>query len=566
MRASTHPTVGCEREWGAVRASTHPTGFLTQDPMPGKVKPIRLQFDISRCAMRTFLAVAILVISQALVSASEAATIRLGGDPVMNCDATLEGTIILGDAERLSEFIRVYDLTTRWRFANTTVLCMDSPGGNFSEGIKLGEAIAYDGITTAIGNGARCESACAIAFMYGRVYHPEMRYAPSRQVHPLGVLGFHAPALTVDSGQYTEKSVNNAYKIAISSMEKFVASAQENEIGLSIDLILQMLTTPPDEMKRLETVQDAILWDVPISALGYPSLKRGQILSNACENTMFAQDGVRDPYAEEKNGSRDGSETSSPRNSGWDGEGFIASTRRTRLEITLTSIPSFSAEVPHECQLSLRRSEWTEDGKAKTSDWYVGSVSYFGDTYSISNLYLFSPSTRISDIPFARQASSGDFADILAGTKSSSLLSIPQGSAAKTRKLEEPSADAPSPSPTPSGTLRPASTDDENRLGLDRDTRREIQRRLTLLSFDTKGVDGSFGPNSRSAIQAWQQQRSFPASGFLNEAQKVLLFEDSQDLYDKWRAEEAKKPKKRRVKVCQRGPLGLLVNCRTEWR
>lgn len=42
----------------------------------------------------------------------------------------------------------------------------------------------------------------------------------------------------------------------------------------------------------------------------------------------------------------------------------------------------------------------------------------------------------------------------------------------------------------------------ESALGLRREDRRQVQRRLTLLGFDTRGVDGLFGPGSRRAIGA----------------------------------------------------------------
>ena len=36
-----------------------------------------------------------------------------------------------------------------------------------------------------------------------------------------------------------------------------------------------------------------------------------------------------------------------------------------------------------------------------------------------------------------------------------------------------------------------------------RDQRRDVQRGLTLLEFDTRGTDGIFGRGSRAAIAAW---------------------------------------------------------------
>ncbi|WP_372836680.1 peptidoglycan-binding protein [Puniceibacterium confluentis] len=63
----------------------------------------------------------------------------------------------------------------------------------------------------------------------------------------------------------------------------------------------------------------------------------------------------------------------------------------------------------------------------------------------------------------------------------------------------------------------------EEALNLDRDARREIQRDLSLLDFNTRGIDGIFGPGSRAAVQKWQAQNGFAASGFLNREQIARL-------------------------------------------
>ncbi|WP_272011541.1 peptidoglycan-binding domain-containing protein [Roseovarius sp. ZX-A-9] len=108
----------------------------------------------------------------------------------------------------------------------------------------------------------------------------------------------------------------------------------------------------------------------------------------------------------------------------------------------------------------------------------------------------------------------------------------------------------------------------ENDLKLTRDTRREIQRRLTLIGHDTKGVDGSLGKNSRTAIIEWQIANKLLPTGYLNDSQISALKEDSAEEYAAWEKEEASKPKKkkRRVKLCKRGLLGVLYDCRYVWR
>jgi len=65
----------------------------------------------------------------------------------------------------------------------------------------------------------------------------------------------------------------------------------------------------------------------------------------------------------------------------------------------------------------------------------------------------------------------------------------------------------------------------EDQIGLDRGQRRDVQRRLTGLGFDTK-VTGKFDEDTRAVITRWQVARGYPKSGFLNKLQhKALLTE-----------------------------------------
>jgi Caspase domain/Putative peptidoglycan binding domain len=65
----------------------------------------------------------------------------------------------------------------------------------------------------------------------------------------------------------------------------------------------------------------------------------------------------------------------------------------------------------------------------------------------------------------------------------------------------------------------------EDQIGLDKGQRRDVQRRLTGLGFDTK-VNGKFDEATRSVITRWQAARGYPNTGFLNKLQhKALLTE-----------------------------------------
>jgi peptidoglycan hydrolase-like protein with peptidoglycan-binding domain len=62
----------------------------------------------------------------------------------------------------------------------------------------------------------------------------------------------------------------------------------------------------------------------------------------------------------------------------------------------------------------------------------------------------------------------------------------------------------------------------EDQLGLDKGQRRDVQRRLTGLGFDTK-VNGRFDEQTRAVITRWQVARGYPKTGFINKFQLKAL-------------------------------------------
>jgi hypothetical protein len=67
-----------------------------------------------------------------------------------------------------------------------------------------------------------------------------------------------------------------------------------------------------------------------------------------------------------------------------------------------------------------------------------------------------------------------------------------------------------------------ATQETEDQIGLDKGKRREVQRGLTGLGFDTK-VDGKFDVSTRAVITRWQVARGYPSTGFLNTLQHEAL-------------------------------------------
>jgi uncharacterized caspase-like protein len=62
----------------------------------------------------------------------------------------------------------------------------------------------------------------------------------------------------------------------------------------------------------------------------------------------------------------------------------------------------------------------------------------------------------------------------------------------------------------------------EDKIGLDRGQRRDVQRRLNKLGFDVH-VNGKFDDETRNVIKRWQAVRGYPGTGYLNKAQHVAM-------------------------------------------
>lgn len=63
----------------------------------------------------------------------------------------------------------------------------------------------------------------------------------------------------------------------------------------------------------------------------------------------------------------------------------------------------------------------------------------------------------------------------------------------------------------------------ETLIGLNAAERVEMQTRLTMLGYNTRGTDGGFGANTRSAIARWQGDNGYAQTGYLTADQVQRL-------------------------------------------
>jgi peptidoglycan hydrolase-like protein with peptidoglycan-binding domain len=78
----------------------------------------------------------------------------------------------------------------------------------------------------------------------------------------------------------------------------------------------------------------------------------------------------------------------------------------------------------------------------------------------------------------------------------------------------------------PAAFVNEATQETEDQIGLDKRKRRDVQRRLTALGFDTR-ANGRFDESTRAVITRWQAARGFPQTGFLNTLQHQALLSES---------------------------------------
>jgi uncharacterized membrane protein YgcG len=86
----------------------------------------------------------------------------------------------------------------------------------------------------------------------------------------------------------------------------------------------------------------------------------------------------------------------------------------------------------------------------------------------------------------------------------------------------------------------------EDQIGLDKGQRRDVQRRLTGLGFDTK-VTGKFDEATRSVITRWQGARGYPKSGYLNKLQHKALLTEIVSATTSAGSSDEEKPARRRA-------------------
>ena len=314
---------------------------------------------------------------------------------IMGCHFRIEGEIKRGDGARIEAFVRNFDysvfytgeysrFSTKSGVSHFKRICLNSPGGPLSEAIVIAKAI-FGKWGTAVSANTTCESACSLIFMAGSFLPEDDRgIIADRVLHPLGRLGFHAPKLTIEEGNYSADTVSKAYNIALQGIWQIYDIS--GFIKFPPSLIGEMIATPPYDMLYVESVGQAARWQITIAPVVHARELTKLAVINACNNHYLYLSEIISL------------------------NGYYTRSHETRYDISEVNIKNsdygkiailggFGQEAAGECKLNYY--DITDDNR-QIPTMSVGWVSIDnGIGIDINSGVLFGPSTKITSL--ARQ-------------------------------------------------------------------------------------------------------------------------------------------------------------------
>jgi hypothetical protein len=236
-----------------------------------------------------------------LVDSAQAATVTKS--PKGLCVLRLEGEIVDGDLKRLEAMATSAFKGVDGESSEKDTICLNSPGGSVSEGVRLSEFFYKNGVGTVIDDGDKCYSICAIMFMMGIAQGPEVNFV-NRKLHVAGSLGFYRPYLAIDSDELVRARVlNSAHDAAIESIMKIMILANNhvpwsNSTMMRPDLIQQMLNHIGDDLFYIDTVEKAGRFEIELIGTAEQKGLTEEQAYYACENSFHWQVGLMDEKAD----------------------------------------------------------------------------------------------------------------------------------------------------------------------------------------------------------------------------------------------------------------------------
>ncbi|UIJ85268.1 hypothetical protein LZK77_16250 [Rhizobium leguminosarum] len=214
------------------------------------------------------------------------------------CVLRMEGQIVEGDLQRLTDMAKGAFKGIDGESSSHDTLCLNSPGGSVTEGVKLATFIYKSGVGTVIDQGEQCYSICAIMFMMGIAQGPEVSFI-NRKLNVGGKLGFHRPYLAINSDEMISvKALAVAHDAAVESITELMILANNqvpwsNSTMMKPDLIQAMLSHIGNDLFYIDTVDKAGRFEIDVVGGGETTGLTPPQAYYACENSFHWQVGLQ---------------------------------------------------------------------------------------------------------------------------------------------------------------------------------------------------------------------------------------------------------------------------------
>jgi len=311
---------------------------------------------------------------------------NLRQDGPILCNVLLDGIIEVGDLERL---MAVVDQQRQRDLSNVPRLCLNSPGGDYREGLRVAGYLMEKSVGTAVAEGGECYSACAIIFMGGTFpWKGEL----NRYLHVRGILGFHAPYIpgAAEEGKVLVEAeqVRLAFSEGIRSISEFMRLGVGNDVKrVTPELMSEMMAQGPDAFYTIDTVGKAVRFRIHLYGIDRKAAVDAAGMCNACVNMNY--------FALERYGT------------GGDPD-LCRGLEPPRREAHPKGIRYTSDVAPRggECAIDVT----VENGNISAWTFRNDSRDEFGSGLELAYWYLFSPSISLAELS-AKPAASNDDRD-----------------------------------------------------------------------------------------------------------------------------------------------------------
>ena len=159
---------------------------------------------------------------------------------------SIRGEIVAGDAERFAEDVRRTHLDPE---LPSITAALDSPGGDYLEGLALGNTFRRLGYGTRVDSGAECYSAVAFAFLGGAYLGAVGGWGPDRTVEVGAKIGFHSFYSSATELVGIGKGIEHGKRLTM------ILADYATALRIDMNFTIESLEHGPHELLLLQTVQ-----------------------------------------------------------------------------------------------------------------------------------------------------------------------------------------------------------------------------------------------------------------------------------------------------------------------